>query len=262
MDAHEDGVHALLQLGPIAEDPELIALGRGARGDADEPIPHEHEGRGPERCRREEEGAVLHPQLEIGQAQGQAVGAKARRIEVDVDETVDLALVAPPRDLRPRGAALDLESELLDPGARLDRGEDLGVHPDGRCRVARGSLHGQPQLLGREAAARELGLRRLRVRVLELPKAEVGGGIPTRPGSLHPVQESRGAVGGGLVGARRGQGREPDRGNPERASLQAVASAGDGGFDRGRVTLNTLPRPGLLRTSIVPRWRSTISRAR
>ena len=51
MDAQEDRAHLLDHLGLVAEDPELIALGRGAGGDADLPLSDEHEGRGTERCR-------------------------------------------------------------------------------------------------------------------------------------------------------------------------------------------------------------------
>ena len=126
---------------------------------------------------------------------------------------------------------------------------------DGRSRVNRSSSAAKRSRENSTSAARVSGSGKVH-------RGQVARLVAGREGPLEPVEEGRRGVGGHVSGGGRRRGRERHDGDGERAAPQDVASAGRVGLGRGRVTLNTLPRPGWLSTSIVPWCSRTISRAR
>src|SRR6266571_5939547 len=71
--------------GLAAELPELLPLRGGPRGDPHLALAHEQERGGPEVGGRGEERPLIHPQLEVLEADREAVRAEALRIEGEVD---------------------------------------------------------------------------------------------------------------------------------------------------------------------------------
>ena len=271
MDADEGRLHAVHQLRPASELPELLALGLRPRPEVHDPVAHEEEGGRSDGDGRGEERAVVHLEREVVEAERQAVGLVALGIQGQVHEPVDEAHVFPPREQPARAAVLQGEQPLLDPSPRLGGGEDLGagLEPFGRRRVGlqQWTLHLEHALVGGEALADEVALLFARRRRRERPQLEVGGRVAGPPGRLEAVEQLARGRGGGGVGGRdaRGEQTDPEERRTERG-LQALHArarfAGVAGGLRGNRTANTLPCPGRLRTSTEPLCRRTISRTR
>ncbi len=205
-----------------AELPELFALGLRAGPDVHDAFPDEHHRRRPQLPHGREERAPVHVQVEVLEAQPQAVRAEARGVEGEMDQPVDPAGLRAFGQSPSPGAALQTHRERLDAGGQAVDEHHLrveerlvGVRGQGRALDADLDLRREEGLPG------EIGLLVPLALAVEIPQGKIGGDVARPPGGVQGVQEGAGIVRGG--GRRRGpeEGRESD---DEDRSLQAVAS--------------------------------------
>ena len=216
---------------------QLLALGgRGGRED-DARAAHEGEGRRPEGVGGGVEGAVLHPQLEVLEAQRHTPRAPGLRSEREVDEAVDLPGFLPADDGPAFRALLHREPPESHLGPRLGRGEDLDVGAEPR-RPLGGS--GPPEevqdgLVRGERRPDGVILGGSLPRAREVPQREPCCEVPRLPGAFEVGQE-RGRVLVGLDGTRASRGEEGTEQKPQ--------ESGSGRASRARVGEPHGGRPG------------------
>ena len=193
VEADEGPVDRAVEARRAAELAQLLALGGRRRGEADPAAAHEDEGGRAERLGGREERALLHPQLEVLEAERHVPRAPGLRPERQVDEAVDLARLLPAHDRPGPPAPLHREPPVEDLRPRLGRGEhlDVGVEPGRPFRRGRPPEEAQHGLVRGEGELEGLLLDGPLLRRREVPQREPRREVPGLPGRLDPPEEAR-----------------------------------------------------------------------
>ena len=202
--------------------------GRG--GEADPAAAHEGEGGRAERLGGREERALLHPQLEVLEAERHAPRAPGLRAERQVDEAVDLARLLPAHDRPAPPAPLHREPPVGDPRPRLGRREhlDVGVEPGRPFRRGRPPEEAQHRLVRGEGERRASSSTARCSGAAKSHSASQAADVAGLPGRLDPPEE-RGRV---RVG-RRGPGASPGQERRSRRPARAARAGRRGRRVRG-----------------------------